>query len=170
MYKKILVPIDASSISSRGLSEAIRLAANQGAILRLFHMVSERFLDCGYVGGTNGAELIASAREHGHNLIAKAAASVRDAGVEVEIVMAESMHGSAASLILAQARDWPADLIVMGTHGRHGVARWVMGSEAESVVHAAPVPVLLVHDILQKEPRVLQTELAADASAQVLYA
>jgi nucleotide-binding universal stress UspA family protein len=170
MYKKILVPIDGSTTSNRGLSEAIQLAANQGAILRLFHTVSERFLDCGYASGTNGAELIASAREDGHKLMAKAEHSVRDAGVAVETVMAESMQGSVASLILEQAREWPADLIVMGTHGRQGVARWAMGSEAESVVRAAPVPVLLVHDVLQSDPRVLHTGMVADFSTQILYA
>jgi nucleotide-binding universal stress UspA family protein len=65
MYKKILVPIDGSETSQSGLRGAIGLAKNQGAQLRLFHMVSEQVFDCGYAGGTYGGELIAYARDAG---------------------------------------------------------------------------------------------------------
>jgi len=61
-------------------------------------------------------------------------------------VLLESIGGPAADLILAQAKEWPADLIVMGTHGRRGLRRLAMGSDAEGVIRGAPVPVLLVHD------------------------
>jgi nucleotide-binding universal stress UspA family protein len=56
----------------------------------------------------------------------------------------ESMGGRAADLIVAQANEWGAELIVMGTHGRRGLARVAMGSDAEEVVRSASVPVLLV--------------------------
>ena len=58
--------------------------------------------------------------------------------------MIESFGGRAAEFIVAQAKKWGADLIVLGTHGRRGVKRLVMGSDAEQVVRTSPVPVLLV--------------------------
>ncbi len=62
----------------------------------------------------------------------------------MESVSVESIGGVAADLILAQAKTWQPDLIVMGTHGRRGFARVALGSDAEHVVRAATVPVLLV--------------------------
>jgi nucleotide-binding universal stress UspA family protein len=169
MYQKILVPIDGSPTSQKGLREAIKLAKDQGAQLRLFHIVSKPILDCGYAGGTYGGELIASAREEGHKIVSMAESLARLEGLQPTSVMVESMGGSAAIFILEHAREWPADLIVMGTHGRRGLARLAMGSDAESVVREAPVPVLLVHDIAQNEYPVLPQEVASDP-AQVMYA
>jgi len=71
-------------------------------------------------------------------------------GVKVDTVLLESIGGVAADLILAQAKQWPADLIVMGTHGRRGLARLAMGSDAEQVVRAALVPVMLVRGVAQQ--------------------
>ncbi len=65
-------------------------------------------------------------------------------GISPECVLLESIGGAAADLILAQAKEWAADLIVMGTHGRRGLLRVALGSDAEQVVRAATVPVLLV--------------------------
>jgi nucleotide-binding universal stress UspA family protein len=59
-------------------------------------------------------------------------------------VLVESIGGVAADLILEQAKDWHADMIVMGTHGRRGIFRLAMGSDAEQVVRGAGIPVLLV--------------------------
>ena len=56
----------------------------------------------------------------------------------------ETMTGPAADLIVRQAKKWHADLIVIGTHGRRGVRRIVMGSDAEQIVRTSPVPVMLV--------------------------
>jgi nucleotide-binding universal stress UspA family protein len=67
--------------------------------------------------------------------------------------MFESIGGPAADTIVAQAQQWPADLIVMGTHGRRGFARLAMGSDAEHVVRAASVPVMLVRNAPQRRSR-----------------
>lgn len=64
--------------------------------------------------------------------------------------MVESLGGRVAYLIASQATNWPADLIVMGTHGRHGVSHLFMGSDAESVVRTSPVPVLLLRSIQEE--------------------
>lgn len=60
------------------------------------------------------------------------------------VVLLESIGGRAADLIVDQAKQWNADLIVMGTHGRRGLRRLALGSDAELVVRSASVPVLLV--------------------------
>ena len=64
--------------------------------------------------------------------------------------MLESIGAPAADFIVAQAKQWPADLIVMGTHGRRGFARLAMGSDAEYVIRMAPVPVLLLRNVPQR--------------------
>ena len=59
-------------------------------------------------------------------------------------MLLERVGGQAAVLVIEQALEWPAELIVMGTHGRKGLKRIVLGSDAEYVVRHATVPVLLV--------------------------
>jgi len=70
------------------------------------------------------------------------AARTRKPGLEVHSVLRQ---GSAWSEINAAAKEEKADLVVMGTHGRHGLARALLGSVAEKVVRTAPCPVLTVH-------------------------
>jgi nucleotide-binding universal stress UspA family protein len=146
VYERILVPIDGSETSMLGLNEAIKVAKSQGSQLRLFHVVNEFVLDYSYGAGLYGTNLIDSLREGGKNILQQAEALVRQQGVPVDSVLLESIGGPAADLIVAQAKEWPANLIVMGTHGRRGLRRLAMGSDAEGVVRGAPVPVLLVHD------------------------
>lgn len=156
MYQKILAPIDGSETSMVGLKEAVKLAKNQGSQLRLFHVVNEFVLDYSYGAGLYGTNLIESLREGGKKILEQAEAFVRKQGVQVESVLLESIGGPASESIVAQAREWPADLIVMGTHGRRGLRRFAMGSDAEAVVRSTPVPVLLVHDAA-KESKSFET-------------
>lgn len=144
MYEKILVPVDGSEASTLGLNEAIKVAKTQGSQLRLVHIVNELILDYGYSPGVYAANLIESLVKAGRNVLNAAEADVQRQGVKVECVMLESIGGPAADIIVAQAKEWQADLIVMGTHGRRGLARMAMGSDAEQVVRAAGIPVLLV--------------------------
>jgi len=145
VYKKILVPIDGSPASNLGLNEAIKLAKDQGAKLRLFHLVDEYVA----VSSTDGTilyagDLLEALRQGGKKIIEKAEALARRNGLTPESVMLESFGGRAADFIVQQANKWGADLIVLGTHGRRGVKRLVMGSDAEQVVRTTRVPVLLV--------------------------
>jgi nucleotide-binding universal stress UspA family protein len=70
----------------------------------------------------------------------------RDAGIKAETKLIEATPPGAriASMIAAEAKAWPADMIVIGTHGRRGVDHLLMGSVAEGVVRISPVPVLLI--------------------------
>ncbi len=144
MYERILVPVDGSATSVLGLNEAIKLAANQGARLRLLHIVNEFVFDSSYSSGLYSDTLVEALRLNGQKTLAKMAAMAREQGVEPQTVLEESIGGIAGDLIVEQAAKWPADLIVMGTHGRRGIRRLVLGSDAESVIRSSVVPVLLV--------------------------
>ena len=144
MYGKILVPVDGSDTSLKGLSEAIKFAKTQGSTIHLVHIVNEFIFDYSYSPAAYATDIIGSLRERGKTILADAAALVRSQGLEPVTVLLESIGGPAADLIVAQAAECHADLIVMGTHGRRGVRRLAMGSDAEQVVRMATVPVLLV--------------------------
>jgi nucleotide-binding universal stress UspA family protein len=144
MYGKILVPVDGSETSARALNEAIKIAKVQGSQLRLVHIVNEFIMDITYSGGLFVQNLIDSLVETGRSILDTDEAAAKKEGVRVESVLIESIGGRAADLILAQAKKWKPDLIVMGTHGRRGLARVVLGSDAENVVRDATMPVLLV--------------------------
>jgi len=146
MYRKIFVPIDGSPASNLGLNEAIKLGKDQGAKLRLFHLVDEYIAVSSPDGMafSNTDDLLEALRQGGKKIIEKAEALARRHGLAPESVMLESFGGRAADFIVQQANKWGADLIVLGTHGRRGVKRLVMGSDAEQVVRTTRVPVLLV--------------------------
>ena len=144
MYSKILVPVDGSETSTAGLNEAIKLAKIHGSQLCLMHIVNEFILDYTYAPGQYSQDLVESLRKTGQEILDAAETTVRRQGIKPHCVLVESIGGEAADLILEQAKDWRAELIVMGTHGRRGIFRLAMGSDAEQVVRASVVPVLLV--------------------------
>ena len=143
VYKRILVPVDGSSASNAGLKEAVRLARDQKAKLRLLHIVDELVVFNTPEAGFNVEAVIESMRRSGKRLLGKAEKLSVSRGVKAESGLVESAGVRVADVITRQARRWRADLIVMGTHGRRGVNRMIMGSDAELVVRSAGMPVLL---------------------------
>jgi len=166
VYAKILVPIDGSETSMAGLQEAIKIAKSNASHIRLVHVVNEFVLDYAYGAGLYGTNLIDSLREGGQKILRETEAFVRQQGVAADSLLLEAIGGPAADLILVQAREWPAELIVMGTHGRRGLRRFALGSDAESVVRDAPVPVLLVRHA-PKESKPSETAKSARAASLV---
>ena len=147
MFRQILVPVDGSHTSARGLAVAIRLAKDQGAKLRLVHVVEEYVVvqSAGLNdGGLYTGDLIDSLQAEGKTIIAKALALAYKAGIKADASTYESFANRSSDCIIREAKKCHADLIVMGTHGRRGVNRLVLGSDAEIVVRTSPVPVLLV--------------------------
>ena len=144
MYQRILVPIDGSETAGRALREAIELADGK-AQLRLLHVVEEVYpLDAEGYAFIDYAALRDVARSSGERLLAKAGEVASQAGAAVETSLLEAEGERVANVIDADARNWPADLIVIGSHGRSGFSRLLFGSVAEGVVRGASVPVLLV--------------------------
>jgi nucleotide-binding universal stress UspA family protein len=146
MYQRILVPVDGSPTSERGLDEAIRLAQLTGGRLRLLHVVDELSVALGSGGGFSAAapDTFALLRDAGREVLMQAQARVESAGLAVDTVLDDTLGGRVCDLVVTQSRQWPADLIVLGTHGRRGVGRLLLGSDAEQVLRLAQVPVLLV--------------------------
>ncbi len=144
MYRRILVAVDGSRTASQGLREAIKLAHDQRARLLLVHVVDEYLPVMGFEPVAYPADFIEATKQSGRAILKKAESAVRKRGVAVQSVMLETVAGPAADLIVRQARKWRADLIVLGTHGRRGLRRLVLGSDAEQVLRTAPVPVLLI--------------------------
>jgi nucleotide-binding universal stress UspA family protein len=146
MYSKILVPVDGSGASRRGLAEAVKLAKALGAQLRLVHVVNEFFAIAPDITAMYAQEMIESLRAVGKQILADSKEYVHKQSVEAQSVLLESIGGRAADLIMDQVKEWQPELIVMGTHGRRGVRRMVMGSDAETMLRLSPVPVLMVRD------------------------
>jgi nucleotide-binding universal stress UspA family protein len=144
MYNHILVPVDGSATSLLGLQHAILLAKDQKAVLRLLHVVHDYLLADGRHALVISGELLKDLRERGQTILRDAASLARKQGVEAETESVESPMGPVGGVIADYAEQWPADLIVLGTHGRRGIRRLVMGSDAEYVVRTTPAPVLLV--------------------------
>lgn len=144
MYHNILVPIDGSDTAGRGLDEAMRLAKALGSRIRLLHVVNELIGIPTDMVGVDLSRILEDQRRGGEELLAAARERVRTGSIEVDTLLIEAWGGGAGALIARHAKDWPAELIVCGTHGRRGVARLLMGSDAEQIVRQSPVPVLLI--------------------------
>ena len=147
MYKRIMVAIDDSFAMDQVLSSAIELANKFGAKLAHCHALDETPLaqHGARVALPDGvAPVEASLRAGAMEFLEKAADTVRAAGVEVEIRIVESEHEHTAELLAKAASDWHADLLVVGTHNRRGVARFFVGSVAEQLVGKASTSLLLV--------------------------
>jgi nucleotide-binding universal stress UspA family protein len=143
-YRRILVPVDGSATSLRGLSEAIDLAKRERARICLVHVLDEFFVLAAPETAVYSDRVIETLQRGGRRVLDKAAARVRAAGLQVSSVMPETVGGRAGDEIVRQAKKLKADLIVLGTHGRRGIKRLALGSDAEQVVRNAPVPVLVV--------------------------
>ncbi|MGE5867031.1 MAG: universal stress protein [Rhizobacter sp.] len=145
MYQRILVPVDGSPTSDAGLAEAISLAQLTGGRIRLLHVVDDLPFAMAAEGyAAMSSDVLAVMNEAGEAVLKRALERVRGAPVAVETVLVPHPGGRLADRVLQQASEWPADLVVLGTHGRRGVGRVLMGSDAEQVARTAPVPVLLV--------------------------
>jgi len=148
MFKRILAAVDGSPASNAGLRSAVELAADQRATLLLLHVVDDTTVTAGFEGGftiPNYIDTLYDAlRSSGRKVLARAEAAAKAAGVECKPVLVESRAATVAHVVVGQAKSLKADLIVLGTHGRRGLRRVLMGSDAEAVVREANVPVLLV--------------------------
>ena len=145
MYERILVPIDGSAPAASGLDEAIKVAKLTGATVRLLHVLDQFVFATGFeTGATYMKDVLPKMRKSGDQLVGAARARVIAAGVPVDTLVCECFARRTSDIVLEQAEAWKADLIVLGTHGRRGMSRAMLGSDAEQVVRGASIPVLLV--------------------------
>ena len=145
MYKKILVAVDGSHTSELALQEAMQLSKDMQAQLRIVHAVELATLYWGAEYG-NSAEVWAAMAESGRKILDKAASAAAATGMKAEtkLLKIDTLGQRIPEAVAADADAWPADLIVIGTHGRRGLSHVFLGSVAEGVVRVATKPVLLV--------------------------
>ena len=138
MYERILVPTDGSTATGSAIDHAVELARTHDATLHALYVV-----DVGaYSSLEVGAEVVADGLEsEGQSAVDAVADRVADAGVDVETAVETGVVHRA---IVEYVADNDIDLVVMGTHGRTGVGRFLLGSVAEKVVRTAAAPVLTV--------------------------
>jgi nucleotide-binding universal stress UspA family protein len=150
MYKRILCPVDGSDSSNRSSSEAIKLARESCATIHFLHVIDTFYPILDGIETANYTEVIKAWHERGIGLLEKAKADALAGGVNADSIMLETFSNRVSEIVISQANEWPADLIVMGTHGRRGLNHLLMGSDAEAVIRTSPVPVLTVRYYAQK--------------------
>jgi nucleotide-binding universal stress UspA family protein len=146
MYSKILVAVDESDTSRHALQQAIELARTLSATLRMVHVLDMSWLPIGPEVAIDTSALSAARRGVGEKIIAAARDTAQQAGFEVDAVLIETETPiqQVAEAIVREVSRWPADLVVLGTHGRRGFQHLMLGSVAEKVARLSPGPVLLV--------------------------
>jgi len=143
-YKRILVPVDGSPTAAQGMAEAIKLAREARGQLMLLHVVEEFPALASPESGVAIGPILEAMRRNGARILKRIAKSAASSGVRVQTSLVENYGARVADAIVAEAQRWKADLLVMGTHGRRGVKRMLLGSDAEVVVRYSPIPVLLI--------------------------
>jgi nucleotide-binding universal stress UspA family protein len=147
MYKRILVAIDDSKMAEGALREALALAKTHAAQVRVVHAVESPYAypESWYTGvGADLESLREIWRQAGRRVLERAGTVARQAGVDLETALLEQDGQRVSRVIVDEATRWHADLVVVGTHGRHGIEHLLLGSVAEAVARTAPGSVLLV--------------------------
>ncbi len=143
MYQRFLVPIDGSATSEHALDEAIKFAQQQKAHIEVLYVVEDILFsendDYNYY-----AELRHLLRSNGEKILARAQNKISQAGIEHETKLMVSQGERIVDVIIKEAKNNSADLIIIGTHGRTGFSRILLGSVAEGVVRTAHIPILLI--------------------------
>lgn len=151
MYENILVAVDGSESAKRALDEAIRLARLTHAQLTAVYVLDQSAAFT-YAGACDPNLLTDAARQMGRTLLDDALAKMRASQVEgdSQILETQGIAEDIATCIARCVARRGADLVVMGTHGRRGVRRMVLGSVAERFVRHSTCPVLLIREATEK--------------------
>jgi nucleotide-binding universal stress UspA family protein len=146
MFKNLLVPLDGSGLAEVALPAAVALAQQFGSNLILLRVVRPPQVTGQTSGGIAYGEFVADLRQRAvdeaQQYLHSQQGMLRQQGLHVDVVVAEGQN--VAELILDNADDLRIDTVVMSTHGRGGLSRWVFGSVADKVLRRAMVPVLLI--------------------------
>lgn len=145
MFKHLLVPLDGSHLAETALPAALELAARFDSEITLLRVTHAPYIATN-LGGTAYADLLLALRQQTHDeamaYLKGHQGSLRQQGYKVHIHTCEGEP--TAEIILDVAAGIGVDTIIMSTHGRGGVSRWVFGSVADKVLRRADVPVVLI--------------------------
>ena len=144
MFKNILLAIDGSAASEQAAQLAVSLARNDGARLTALYVIDPYpYLGVGESSVVGFQAYMADAYEHAAQVHAKVVALCTGDGKSVDLQLRRGEGENASDCIVQIAGEEGADLIVVGSHGRSGIKRLVLGSIAAKVVAQSPVPVLV---------------------------
>ena len=147
MHGRILGPIDGSPGSSRALDAAVDIARSTHGLLRLVHVIDDLSLPRRLADTDTWLD----ACRHGGQQILEAARSAAEAqGIRADAILYSDLATLLCEAVATEARTWPADLIVLGSHGRRGRGRVMIGSDAERILRSSNIPVMLVPAPLEK--------------------
>lgn len=140
MFKRILLPVDGSDISTRATEKAIELARLCGARLFALYVILPELAEL-YVSGQSRPFSVQDGTDRAEHCLSAVQAETDRAGVPCDCL---AMHGGEPWDVIVQvAREKSCDLIVMGAHGRRGLTRLLLGSETQSVLLHSSIPVLI---------------------------
>jgi len=150
MFDTIVVATDGSDSVRRAVSVTVDVAARFDAEVHAVYVV-----DAGEVESSPDAvreDLRDALDDQGRDALDRVADAAHDCDDDLDVTI-EVCEGRPASEVDAYARDVDADLVAMGTRGRHGENRFLIGSVAERVVRTCPIPVLTVRQLTEEDPR-----------------
>jgi nucleotide-binding universal stress UspA family protein len=167
LFERVLVPLDGSSLAERALDQVRRILRQADAEAILVRAVELP------LAGAEVYPVVDSFEEEARRYLKRVERSLLEDGARVRSVV---RLGPAAETILSVANEEKASLIVMTTHGRTGIARWVMGSVAEKILRASPVPVWVARSFDgrgapeegERAVKTILVPLEGDASLRIL--
>ncbi|MGB6942978.1 MAG: universal stress protein [Bryobacteraceae bacterium] len=136
-FQKILIAVDGEAVSAHAAEIGLQLACCVSGEVALVHVVE---LALTHAPGIAAEDLIAEAKKDGKRILTAVQDSISPLFAAREFIRV----GKPAHEIVAVAKEWPADVIVVGCHGRHGIPRVLLGSVAEAVMRHAGCPVLVI--------------------------
>ena len=147
MYKRIMVAVDESFMTTLVLDAAIELSRASGARLAICHAINETIFarrDMAMMLPNSVGKSEARLRLGAQGFLGRLAETARASGVDPEIRLVESEQQHVSDMLIDAAREWQADLLVVGTHGHRGIERFFVGSVAERLVRKGQTSLLLV--------------------------
>jgi len=145
MYQKILVPLDGSELSECSLEHVRAIATGcqvpEVVLLRAVEPASTQAIAAYADAGIDVAKVEGQAQLDASNYLSQSAGKLKKEGVAAQTAL---VRGKPADVIVDYAKKNGVDLIIMSTHGRSGISRWVLGSVADRVVRSSAIPVLII--------------------------
>ena len=151
MYKRIVVPVDGSETAQKALVTALQMARESSGCVQLVHVVEGLTPMTADPYGAYSGDVIEVMRQSGRKILDDALALARAEGVQADTQLFDNFGERLAEVVADSATRFKADLMVVGTHGRRGLGRVLMGSGAEQIIRLSPVPVLVLRSIRTKE-------------------
>lgn len=147
MYLRILVPLDGSSASERGVQEALAVADPSWSRLALLHVIDTMPYMLELASQEERCAVLERLRERACEYLESVRKRALERGIKADVALVQIEQGRVADVIVDEAVHRGCDLIVMGTHGRRGLSRLALGSCTDQVARCSPLPVLLAREL-----------------------